>query len=412
MFGGRRGRELIAPASSAPPAAPTRVAADSSSPVTALELCTRHSDFSSLGAGVRVACPQCSRRCVFFCESCHIPLGVSLPAVRLPLRVEILRGKEETDARSTASALASLSPDVRIWRLPAFPPNVNPSRTLLLYPSPTSVPVSSIDVRDFDSLLVIDTTWGRAGGVLQLAELAQPFVHIHLGGVAGAVAPHTLFWRHQPLGPACVSTAEATYYALRGLEIARSRRERGDANAGAGIVESADVASSDGLYDGRYDDLLFLFLAQYHRVQKEYTDGRNAGKSFTTKMRSGYIKGAADGGSDACVSVDDAANGGDGVGGGAGGGAAPSKPVQVRKKPRVKGGWAVRMDYLDEKAASVKARSVEKFSTEHKESGGEAEYWKTVQKLHHAYGERVGGSGAGVPAAGTKEGGGSAPNGP
>ncbi len=128
MFGGRRGRELVASAAAAPPPPPPPSSAptDAPTPVTALELCTRHSDFSSLDAGVRVACPQCSRRCVFFCESCHIPLGVSLPAVRLPLRVEVLRGKEETDARSTASALAALSPDVRIWRLPAFPQGLTP----------------------------------------------------------------------------------------------------------------------------------------------------------------------------------------------------------------------------------------------------------------------------------------------
>jgi hypothetical protein len=109
------------------------------------------------------------------------------------LRVEILRGKEESETKSTASMLAASSPDVRIWELPAFPPIGDPRRVLLLYPSPTSVPVTSLDPGAFDTLLVIDTTWQRAGGVLQLPQLAAPFTPIHLEGEFPAgVAPPLL----------------------------------------------------------------------------------------------------------------------------------------------------------------------------------------------------------------------------
>ena len=47
------------------------------------------------------------------------------------------------------------------------------------------------------------------------------------------------------------------------------------------------------LYDGRFDPLLVLFLDNYRRIQREYTEGAAAGRTFTTRHRAGYIRGAA-----------------------------------------------------------------------------------------------------------------------
>jgi hypothetical protein len=283
-----------------------------------------------------VACERCGKASWNYCGECCLPClppGVRAPAVRLPLRVEVLRGKEETAAKSTASMLAASSPDVRIWLLPAFPPIADARRVLLLYPSPSSVPVTEVDAAAFDALLVIDTTWQRAGGVLQLPQLAAPFVHVHLRGEFPGGGPHTVFWRHQPLGPACLSTAEAIYYALRGLEVARAR-SGGGGGAGAGAALSA-------LYDGRYDDLLAFFLAQYRKVQAAYASGgAKEGQAYTRKMRAGYIRegGGGGGGEEAEAEAE-----------------APSARSNEsrRKRLKLKGGWCVGKEFLDAQAAQL-----------------------------------------------------------
>jgi hypothetical protein len=382
-------------------------------PSTALELCTRSLRFSVLEeeeSRERGTCVSCGRKVKIFCADCSIVVaGVTLPVVRIPLRIDVLRGKEEKADKSTASALAVLSPDVRIWKLPDFPVVADASRVLLLYPSPTSVAVDTLDVRNYDALIVVDTTWARAGGVLQLADLAGAFVHVHLGTAAtGGVAPHTIFWRHQPLGPACVSTVEATYYALRGLDVARAKREReemmkvtreraeqgldatpiSDDSSLSSLSPALALASCNGLYDGRYDNLLFLFLAQYHRVQHAYTEGEKAGQTYTGKMRAGYIQGAG-----AATTQTPGATADRGV----------YVPSAGAKRVRVKGSWAVRSDALCGAAASLKTKSAESFAKCAPQSGdshdetaavapvaaAEAEqiFWKTVAGMRHAYGQ-------------------------
>ena len=304
----------------------------------------------------KVACAGCGKGCFNYCGHCCLPClppGAPAPRVRLPLRVEVLRGKEETPSKSTASMLASSSPDVRIWQLPAFPPIADARRVLLLYPSPASVPVTEVDPSAFDALIVIDTSWQRAGGVLQLPQLAAPFVHVHLRGEFPGGGPHTVFWRHQPLGPACVSTAEATYYALRGLEVARVR-----AGGGAGAGSGGACA---GLYDGRFDDLLAFFLAQYRKVQQEYAaGGSKEGQAFTRKMRAGYIRDASGGG------------GGEGAAGAEAAEAAPTSNEARRKRAKIKGGWCVGADFLDPQAAKAMAEAKGRFVANNVEGGAPA----------------------------------------
>jgi len=190
-----------------------------------------------------------------------------------------------------------------------------------------------------------------------------------LAGEFPGGGPHTLFWRHQPLGPACLSTAEATYYALRGLEIARKRRESGEGTegrVGGGLGESLSKDKEDCIsrfYDGRFDDLLLFFLSQYHKIQRAYTSEEVGGiggkkRSFTSKMRKGYIKDAQPGDKNEqqigeggeCVTHN------------------PSSNEAKRKKVKLKGGWAVRMDDLDDAAAAVKARAQARFA-EHTAAG-------------------------------------------
>jgi hypothetical protein len=314
-------------------------AAPSPSFPTARELCTKHSDISLLPKG-RHPCPSCGSNRAWYCGDCLVAVpgpGYTLPRLRLPLKVDVLRGSEENSAKSTAAHAAVLAPDdVKVHYLPSFPTYSDPKRTLLLYPSPTSVPVSALDLDAYDALMVVDTTWQRVGGVMQTPEMVRmPHTHVHLSNY------HTLFWRHQPLGPACLSTAEALYYFFREWEEERAKRELakngGDRGAGAGAAAAAS-SPSPPLYDGRYDDLLFLFLATYERIQFEYSKGAKANQTYTTKMRSGYIQGHA-------------ANGGEGAGDGAARAARAAAEEHTRK--RVRGGWALRPENLTADKAEI-----------------------------------------------------------
>jgi hypothetical protein len=205
---------------------------------------------------------------------------------------------------------------------------------------------------------------------------SQPFQHVHLHGY------ETLFWRHQPMGASCVSTVEAVYYLLREYAVETERRRRLQALAGADAAgRRAELEAVPGhdphnvFYDGSFDPLTVLFMANYKLIQHEYTEGeavagrwiaaRNyyiyvagskakAGKQITRKMRPGYIKGAAAtaecGGASDTDEASDAAAAGDGSDAPAG----REKDVQPAKRRIVRGGWAVRTDVMDA-GASVAA---------------------------------------------------------
>lgn len=320
--------------------------------------------------------------------------------LRLPLRLDILRGRDENSAKSTAAHAAVVAPEsTKVWYLPDFPDYADPSRVLLLYPSPTSVPVESLNTADFDAVMVVDTTWQRVGGVMQMPEIAnKPFKHVHLSNY------HTLFWRHQPLGPGCLSSIEAIYYLFRewrGRQLQLEAQTFASSAPSSGVTAAAarpggstserpypsDVMPDPSpYYDGAYDDLLLFFIAQYSRVQHEYTEGSKAGFKYNSRMRNGYIKGGnnqaggsveahADGGGG---DHDDGGHGGgargstgsvgsgDGSGHGRAGGAAPAcsgagPGRQAGKQKRLKSGWAVRTDIMAPEAAAMQRLQNERF---------------------------------------------------
>ena len=284
-------------------------------PPSALDLHLR--GIPELSGAVKGECPTCHKKRLLYCADCAVAVTsvneatsvMSLPRVRLPLRLHILRGKEETPAKSTATHAAVLAPeDTTIYSLPDFPKYDDPKRVLLLFPSPKSCTVRQLpDLDAFDTVLVVDTTWQKAGSVLLMPEVVDaPFTHV-------AICDYrTLFWRYQPIGPHCVSTIEASYFLLREYDVEVKRRAS-SVSRGSSAISTDSITSADPdcvLYDGRFDGLLTLFLDNYNRIQREYQVGRAAalGRTFTTKHRPGYIIGAPSASATARVAVDEKEN--------------------------------------------------------------------------------------------------------
>lgn len=200
------------------------MAVPTTSAPTALDLKLRLGMPHPLPPG-KAACVKCRKNKQWFCPECLIPCmpeGLALPQIRLPLKLHVLRGREEkaVTSKATGTHAKILAPqDTTIYQLPDFPHYADPSRTLLLFPSPTSKLITQLpDLSKFDTLLVVDTTWQKVGGVMQLPQLAAPFQHVAISSYS------TLFWRYQPVGPQCVSTIEAVYFFMREWEVERRRR--------------------------------------------------------------------------------------------------------------------------------------------------------------------------------------------
>jgi hypothetical protein len=352
-------------------------------PPTALELVYRLSQDTDSLTKERTPCDKCGRRCQWYCPTCLVSVLPSTPCVRLPVRLDILRGRDEIDTKSTSAHALALAPiDTRIYFLPNFPVYTDPRRVLVLYPCPTSVPISKLydvafdnakdrclresstfdevneknEIRKdlasrFDAVLVVDSTWNKVGGVMQMPQMCS----LLASGAATSVhiaKYHTLFWRYQPLGPQCVSTIEAIYYFYRELFIETKRLQSSFTSASTITVADNNLDDND-IYDGRFDDLLLFFLGQYHRVQSEYTQGDKANRNYTSRMRQGYIRGRP---AAAAASVESEHNPTDGEEGIEEGGMV-DKSDSIHQIPpkrvRIKSGWTVQTGLLSESSREM-----------------------------------------------------------
>jgi hypothetical protein len=395
-------------------------------------------------------CAVCGKRMHHYCTTDFVPtIGVvTLEPVELPLHCHVLRGWDERAEKSSAASLLSLCPlrsslsyvgtprsklleatqtgpkpstEATALALPSteihaalsivedgstrgsatsesevvrpkveqftswpsiFP---HPERVLLLFPSPSSKSAVQLgDLDAFDAIIALDTTWQKTGSVMAATGmLDMPFQHVHIADY------NTLFWRHQPLGPHCTSTAEAVYLFCREFAVEKERR-RLLASLGPArsmilervpweVIQGKQWASGDAvirreltepdlklipaydpeniLYDGKFDGMLMFFLANYARVQFEYTKGLAAkqGKTFHHRMRTGYIKytDSVTASEDAQHVSDTATETPEAIDLPAKRTRTPLPPPETQRRPkRLRGGWAVRTDILDATAAS------------------------------------------------------------
>ncbi|KAF9364052.1 DTW domain-containing protein 1 [Mortierella sp. NVP85] len=292
-------------------------------------------------------CPKCNKNVRYFCNKClhlvNCPEG-SVPQLKLPIKIDIIKHEGERDGKSTALHAKILAPDdVDVYGWKSMPEYENVDRLLLLFPCPEAKRLCEIDPASFDKLVVIDGTWDQ---VKMMTKSSSPLVRMK----RVTIAPHeTLFWRHQRKTDDHLATIEAIYYFLREYhetylstlpepvgappqppvavtttstttdptqaeqanrpDEERTSIEPRDVDSSVSGHDTPDASKTKadvvpkaitphkewidsrklGPYTNQYDDMLWFYKYFYELIQKSYRE-RADGKEFTLRHKKGYIR--------------------------------------------------------------------------------------------------------------------------
>jgi hypothetical protein len=224
----------------------------------------RLSSDAALEAAGRTRCPQCEKSNAFYCCDCLLPLTPDVPAVTLPFNLFVCarasppkrRGGGDTPvAAACASAmltrnravlcgsvthaqqnltsatgvhLALLAPSqVRLLGVEELPA-LDARTAVVLFPDDEALPAEEVDVSSVTDVIVIDSKWGQARGVVASDKL-RGLRHVRIGAYV------TSYWRRDRSACRLVSGRLATHRRLRAcagitppacrrMDCARSRR--------------------------------------------------------------------------------------------------------------------------------------------------------------------------------------------
>jgi len=192
----------------------------------------------------RLVCPQCGASRALYCCSCRLPLAENTPRVQLPFNLWVVTHGQQNESSATGVHLAVLAAaQTRLHSAEELPP-LCPETTLLLFPDDSAVDASDVEPTSVTDVVVIDSKWGQAGGVLAHPSL-QGVRRVRIGQY------RTSYWRFHTRGVPSdgLCTVEAVYFLCRELH---SRAHAGACHC--------------------FDDLLWLFCAMHRRVMAEAAD--------------------------------------------------------------------------------------------------------------------------------------------
>ncbi|XP_055597002.1 tRNA-uridine aminocarboxypropyltransferase 1 [Uranotaenia lowii] len=276
----------------------------------------------------RSSCTRCGKSRKFFCYHCYVPvaeLEQKLPFVKLPIKIDVIKHKNEIDGKSTAIHAAILAPEeVKVYTYPNIPDYRLEDDVVLIFPTPTAVTVASLfsgscpKVKDNYGLpkghhigtllkcrlneivadpnetkvedrstgqmthrypvrkaVFIDSTWSQCRGIYKDERVACLQTVVIQNRISQ-------FWRHQKNSPRWfLATVEAMHQFLIELHITAfglDSRYRGLEHLGYLNFPSEKVVDSErgckeketGPYNGQYDNILFFFLHMYNLIHEYY----------------------------------------------------------------------------------------------------------------------------------------------
>lgn len=240
----------------------------------------------------RVKCSKCGGSRMFFCYTCCSLVGVShqeIPAIKLPVKIDIIKHPNETDGKSTAIHAKILAPnDVTIYTYPCIPEfEGERHKVVLVFPGPGSVTMEELMQQLHQSggkfteldepcpkrlkeeiqnetpivqtpgpgglaaaemlmacpiqrVVFIDSTWNQTNKIIT-DERLQALLQVELK------TRKTCFWRHQKGSPdTYLATIEAIYYFLKDYHEQCLKQK----------------------YCGEYDNLLFFYSYLHSLINK------------------------------------------------------------------------------------------------------------------------------------------------
>ena len=180
--------------------------------------------------------------CILSPQTCRF---ITLPQYSRAAREEDEKWEADDGSDAVSSSPPSCSP------LSSY----DPATTLVLYPSPSAVPLSDPSIAhllpNIDTVVVIESTWQKGGAVYSHPALALTRLQ-----AVRLSAYESTYWRYQELGRHALCTLEAMYHLcseLIAIEQQRGGTQRRDAMRGTQL-----------------DDLLYLYAAQHARLQRRY----------------------------------------------------------------------------------------------------------------------------------------------
>uniref|UniRef100_A0A0R3S0B7 tRNA-uridine aminocarboxypropyltransferase 1 n=1 Tax=Elaeophora elaphi TaxID=1147741 RepID=A0A0R3S0B7_9BILA len=219
------------------------------------------SDCNSLEGLKKQVCSNCGRRRMYYCYNCKVympDVEQLVPRLELPIRIDIIKHRQEKNSKSTALHCLLLAPSSTTLydslNVPDYnSPSYKQENTVLVVYSKNAYSVNDFvkkrgPIRRF---VFLDSTWFQIGGLKLLPQLQYlPIVTLR--------SYKTKYWRPQRgLTDYHLATIEAIYYALR----------------------EAFEASCTTEYDGCFDDLLFWFFIFRSKVDKSLLKGEERSTS-------------------------------------------------------------------------------------------------------------------------------------
>lgn len=202
----------------------------------------------------RQACPTCSKSRKYFCYDCLLPFCVVPIVENLPITFHVVRHYMEHKSKSSALPLKMLAPDYIVnHTYPQDSYDFDPENTIFLYPGEGALPVKEVDWQQYTNVVVADCTWMQSQPMTRHKSLAS-LPCVKLSG------RKTAFWRHQQIGEQYLSSVEAMYFLL--------------------LERFECVEGQQQEYDGRYDNLLWLFSFLHKTITQAYHE---QGKAFPRK---------------------------------------------------------------------------------------------------------------------------------
>ena len=143
----------------------------------------------------RTECLVCSRKCMYYCAECKKPLECTkdvIPQVILPVKIDIVKDRRESNSKSTAVHAKIISPnEITLYDDNETLPEYDAEKTVLVFPSKEAIPLQELpNHKRISRIVFIDATWKQAHQLSKSPALKQ-LVRVRLENYT------TLYWRYQ-----------------------------------------------------------------------------------------------------------------------------------------------------------------------------------------------------------------------